>query len=833
MLYLHEYRARSSRLSDHLPWAALIGPGLVLNKDGSFQKTLQFRGPDLASATDGQLVSARAQINNALRRLGSRWCLHVEAVRQPSQLYPDATFPDPVSHLVDEERRAAFAAEGRHFESRYFLTFTHLPPEERIGRAEALLVENLPAGGGAAALYRASLADFNAVVAQVADILRAVMPEVEELGDEGTLTYLHGCISTRPHRVARPDVPAYLDALLTDDDFQGGLFPRLGTHYLRTISVRAYPASSSPGILDQLNTLGLGYRWVCRFLPLDKEDARQALNTVRKRWFAKRKGVMALLKEAVTREMGALEDQDAVAKAQDADAALMILGADAASMGYFTPTVTVSDPDPDRLAAKVRQVEASINRAGFVTKTEDINAVEAWLGSLPGHAYADCRRPLISTLNLCDMLPMSAVWPGPTINRHLTAEAYKRGWSPSQPPLIQTRTAGSTPFRFDLHQGDVGHAMVIGPTGAGKSVLLNTLALQWRRYPEAEVIFFDRGRSARAATLLVGGSFFDLGGGALSFQPLAALDAPGDRAWAQAWVQDLVQAEGLALTPEIKGEIWTGLANLAAGPRRQRTMTVLAATIQDHRVKAALVPYTLNGPGGQLLDAGEEAALGASWQAFEMAALMSNRSALAPVLTYLFRALEERFDGRPVLLVLDEAWVFLAETAFAGKIEEWLRTLRKLNVAVVFATQSLQDVARSPISAVLMENCPTRVFLPNPDALTPQIASLYEGFGLNPRQIRIIAQACPKRDYYYQSNAGNRLFELGLGPLALAVAGASSAADQRMIDEILADPEAQDFSAAFFDRCGLTGAATALRARSAIPSGPTGHPKILDLESWS
>ena len=71
MLYLKEYRAKAERLFDHLPWVALIGPGLVLNKDGSFQKTLAFRGPDLASSTDAGLVATRAQLNNALRRLGS------------------------------------------------------------------------------------------------------------------------------------------------------------------------------------------------------------------------------------------------------------------------------------------------------------------------------------------------------------------------------------------------------------------------------------------------------------------------------------------------------------------------------------------------------------------------------------------------------------------------------------------------------------------------------------------------------------------------------------------------------------------------------------------
>jgi len=800
VLYLREYRSKADRLFDHLPWVALIGPGLILNKDGGFQKSWAFRGPDLASATPAGLVAARAQLNNALRRLGSRWCLHVEAVRAPSQTYPASRFPDPVSDLFDEERRLEFEARGRHFESRYVLTFTYLPPEEAISTAESLLLENAPAGRGAHGMYRAALGEFLGAARQIADILTVIMPELHELSDDETLTYLHSCISTKRHPVVAPQTPAYLDAFLTDDDFQGGLFPRLGGQYLRTLSIRAYPTASSPGLLDGLNALGVSYRWVCRYLPLDKEDARQALTTVRKRWFAKRKGVMALLKEAITREPSLLEDPDAAAKSVDADAALAILGGDYASIGYFTPTVTLMDADPDRLAQRVRDVEGAINRAGFVCKVEDINGVEAWLGSLPGQAYADLRRPLVSSLNLCDMLPMSAIWPGPTVNAHLSAECARRGHPGPQPPLLVTRTAGSTPFRFDLHQGDVGHAMIVGPTGAGKSVLLNTLALQWLRYPEAQVFYFDKGASSRATTLLVGGQFFVLGGDHrdLAFQPLAAIDTPDDRAWAQEWVQDLVAAEGVAITPPVKEEIWTGLRNLAEGPRDQRTLTLLAATVQDQAVKAALGPYNLSGPYGHLLDAQEDALPPAVWQTFEMGELMASRSALVPVLTYIFRTLERRFDGRPTLLVLDEAWLFLDEGAFAAKIRQWLKTLRKANVAVVFATQSLADIARSTIAPALIEGCPTRIFLPNPDAQAPQIVGLYEDFGLNPQQVRTIANATPKREYYYQSTSGNRLFELGLGPLALASVGASSPGDQALIGQLLAEHTRDAFPEHFF-----------------------------------
>ncbi|WP_165191552.1 conjugal transfer protein TrbE [Caulobacter soli] len=805
MLFLNEYRSRSSRLSDHLPWALLIAPGVVLNKDGAFQQSLEFRGPDLASATPAGLMAVRAQLNNALRRLGSGWCLHVEAVRAASQSYPPSAFPDPVSHLIDEERRAGFEAEGAHFESRYYATFTYLPAQDVIGRAESLLVENLPQGRGAAGLYRLALEEFRATVAGVRDILSGVFPLVRPLDDAETLTYLHACVSTKRHPVTPPDPPAYLDAVLTDDDFQGGLHPRLGELYLRTISVRAYPSASWPGILDQLNSLGVAYRWVCRFLPLDKEDARRSITTLRKRWFSKRKGMLALLKEAITHEPSLLEDPDALQKTQDADAALTILGGDAASMGYFTPTVTLVDADPDRLAAKARLVDGVINRAGFVTKIEDLNAVEAWLGGLPGQAYADVRRPMVSTLNLCDVLPVSAIWPGPVRNAHLTQECAKQGFAGVQPPLMHARTDLTTPFRLDLHQGDVGHTFVVGPTGAGKSVLLNILALQWRRYPSARVVIFDKGRSSRASSLLVGGGFYDLGpwDDELSFQPLAAIDRADERIWAQDWILDLLAASGVAADPAAKDELWKALANLAAGPREQRTLTVLAATLQDMALKAALKPFTLEGPHGRLLDAAAERLTMRAWQAFELGGLMESPAALGPVLTYLFHVLERGFDGRPTILVLDEAWRFLESTAFALKIREWLWTVRKLNVSVVFSTLSLSSIAASPIAAALMEACPTRIFLPNPEARSPLVARGYADFGLNDQQIEIIAAAAPKREYYYQSAAGNRLFELGLGPVALAAVGSASPGDQALIDRLLADGGADGFAAAFYRAKGL------------------------------
>ena len=268
--------------------------------------------------------------------------------------------------------------------------------------------------------------------------------------------------------------------------------------------------------------------------------------------------------------------------------------------------------------------------------------------------------------------------------------------------------------------------------------------------------------------------------------------------------------EGVTITPDVKDTVWTALKSLATAPRAERTLTGLAVLMQSNALVAALSPYTLDGAYGRLLDGATETLALNDVLHVEMEPLMHVKRLIPPVLTYLFHRLEARFDGRPTLLVLDEAWTFLDEPMFAARIREWLKTLRKKNVAVVFATQSLADIERSAIAPALIESCPTRIFLPNDRALEPQARSVYERFGLNARQVEILGLATPKRDYYAQSARGNRLFELGLGPVALAFCGASSPEDQKLIDRVVAEASPAGFADAFLRAKGLGWAADAL-----------------------
>lgn len=794
MLDIREHRKNPDRLSDVLPWAALAAPDVVLNKDGSLQATVRYRGPDLDSSTEEELLVKAAHINNVLRRLGSSWAIYAEASRNPALTYPESSFPDPISALIDEQRRDAFS-ENTHFESSYYLTLLCLPPEDRATKLTKMFLHS--EASEKTVDYDAILQNFRSEVARVFDLMERVFPEVELLEGDALLTYLHSTISPKRHVVRMPEIPMYLDSILPDTALLSGFSPKLGDHFISVIGLLSFPGHSSPGILDALNHLPIAYRWVTRFICLDKTDAKKELEGYQRKWFAKRKGLVALIKELITKEESAVSDTDALRKAQDAEDAIVELGSDEISYGFFTTSVVLLHPEPDILENLTAEVERVINSAGFTCRRETVNAVDAFLGAIPGNTQRNVRRPLINTVNLSHLLPgASALWSGQEENSHLKG-----------PPLFVAETSGNTPFRLVHHIGDVGHMLILGPTGSGKSTLLNFIEAQFLRYENAQIYIFDKGQSAFTLTAALGGDYYDLGAenAKLLFQPLSIVDDAAERKWAHDWLCALAEKENVKPTPEVKSAIWEALSSLAATPKEQRTLHAFTVYLQNMELRAAFEPFTHSGAYGRLIDNAKDSLCYGRFQCFEMERLMDTPAVVAPVLSYLFHRLESRFDGSPTLLVLDEAWLFLDHPVFATKIREWLKTLRKLNVSVIFATQSLADVDASSIAPTLKEACFTKIYLPNAIALQPDAAEFYKRFGLNDRQIEILACATPKRDYYYTSPLGNRLFDLALDKLALAYCAGVSKDQTALVRELItSSKDTLDFNVRYLERKGFT-----------------------------
>jgi type IV secretion system protein VirB4 len=772
---------RADSFADVLVWAAKVDPTTLINKNGSFTRAYTFRLRDAASATDRDIVGDSFHINAAMAQLGSGWVLNVDVLRQEAPGYPEAGrsgFGHPLLAAMDEERRRVCLQRGKQYAQRFVLTLTYAPPslaEHRLGKWVFAQEGGASTQNDAVSYAREALAGFHKACQTLVDRLSLVMEFAPlgvqtHIGEDGRefvtddlLRYLNVRVTGIDRPVVVPRVPIYLDHLIGGEDFYTGITPKIGRHLIACVSLDGFPNESSPGMLNALAELPCAYTWSTRWIALDQHAAIAHVEKAQKKWEQRIRPFLAQLMD----DDRGRPDRDAADMADDGDLAKTELSAGAAAGGFYTSTLVLMAEAFEDLDQATRDAVRVIHGLGFGARIETINTVEAFLGSLPGHAWENVRKFPINSANLADLIPSSTIWTG-------EATAPCPMYPTDAPALLQAITTGSTPFYLNLHVGDVGHTLVFGPIGAGKSTLLCTLIAAAFRYPGMKVFAFETGRSAEVLTKACGGWHYRLGADAagLALAPLQQLDSTEDRAWAAQWIEDLCELNGLALTPAQRNHLTEVVKSLSQ--HGSRTMSHCRALIQDSDIKDVLKTYTLDNPMGALLDAeGDGLAMG-NFVTFELEELMEQGERyVIPTLLYLFRQIEKRLKGQPALLVLDEAWQWLDHPVFRAKLRRWLKELRKRNCAVVMATQSLSDVSNSGILDVLLESTATKIFLPNLFATDPDTAALYRRMGLNDTQIQIIAGAIPKRQYYATSKQGRRLFELGLGPLAMAFVGVS------------------------------------------------------------
>lgn len=824
MLALQHFRSKAAGLPDLLNYAALIDEGIVQGKDGSLMAGFFFRGDDAAVATPAERNYLTSMVNTYLARFGAGWAVWTDAARLDSPGYPApelSHFPEPISAMIDAERRAGFERQSSHYETEYGLVVQYLPPLRRESRLGELVYDD--DGRDDTAPGDRQLAEFKKRLLDLEDGLsdllhmrrmqtyRATTPEGEEYDSDELVNYLHFCLNGESLALRIPDCPMYLDAWLGMPELWPGDTPKLGDKFIACVAIEGFPGATVPGLLDMLDGLPLSYRWSSRFIFLEQHEAIAALKRYRLKWQQKVRGFWS----QVIKSQKGMINTDALEMVQESEAAINEASSGLVAYGYYTPVVVLMHENRAFLEEQARYVRREVERRGFSARIESVNALEAWLGTLPGHTYPNVRRPLIHTLNLADLLPLASVWPG---ERENPCEFYPAG----SPPLMQTVTTGATPFRLNLHVGDVGHTLVFGPTGAGKSTLLATLLAQARRYrskrrPDGSTVpmtitAFDKGRSLYALCAATGGQHYDIGSddSPIAVAPLADIDTDSGLLWAEEWVSICFELQaGRPPSPQQKAQIHRAMTLLQDSSREFRSLTEFVTTVQDEEIRDALTHYTISGAMGHLLDGQADAVSFSSFTVFEIDELMKlgDKNAI-PVLLYLFRRFEQSLTGQPAILSLDEAWVMLGHDVFRERLREWLKELRKKNCLVLLATQSLSDAVGSGLLDVLLEQCPTKILLPNKEADlrgtkdNPGPGDLYRTFGLNDREIALLKTSQYKRHYYYKSPLGRRLFELGLGPLALSFVAVSDKEALRDIQH-LQDAHGADWPLAWLDKRGV------------------------------
>lgn len=777
MLPLREFTQGYTGFPSLLNYFGYVDGATLLNKDGSYLTCLRYRGEDMESASGEQYDALSRRINQILMRLGTHWMLNIDAVRVPAVGYPDTHhFTTATAKLIEARRKGHYQQEGAHFETYCVLTLTYTPPKIAHHRSiRHWFIKDTTHTKAQQDNVQEGLAAFNKVVDELTADLSSCL-SVRRMGAQEIFQFLQACITGRQVQSLLPDPPHYLNYCLGAYDFVGGIHPAIDGVDIGVVSVIGFPSSTCSGMLRMLDTLPFSYRFSTRFISMDARDAEKQLTSLRTKLQMRQLSVMQTIGQALSlSEPAQYSNQEAYGKTRDADQALNEAREGHVRYGYYSAVIVVMGTRSE-VAQHSTRIRHMLETIGLSSRVETMNAVEAYLGSLPGHAYPNVRKPMIHTLNLAHLLPLATIWAG-------LSEHPSPLFPSHSPPLFYAATSGTTPFRFHLHVSDVGHSLVLGPTGAGKSTLLGLIVAQFMRYKGAQIVAFDKGLSQYALCKAMKGTHYHLLSpeSPLTFCPLGSASSAAQRLWAAGWVEELLRLQGLEISPRDRNLIHEALASLEGS---QGTFTDFYTNLQENRLKEALEPFVevTHGIMAGLFDAAHDTLESSDYMVFEVDEVMKKDMRYSvPILTYLFQVIERRLDGRPTLIVLDEAWNLLAHPLFREKIREWLKVLRKANASVIFATQSLSDIIQSPLKDVIIESCPTKIFLPNAESMTESCQPFYASMGLSRQQIGMIADAMPKRHYYYTSPHGSRMIELALCPATLAFVGVSSPSDIRAV----------------------------------------------------
>ena len=773
-------------MSEILPYGMVIADGVILCKDGGFMQTFLLDPPDMHTLSEVRCDFLHVKLAEAMSQLDSGWSFHFDCLRRQDQPTDQGVFPEAVTQRIDDERVEAFNQAS--FVNTTALTVRWSPSSE----IERKLLDLFNRRKDRATEIPTRLAQFQTHMAIFMDSVSAHMP-IEPLMDyhqDGVvyspqLTFLASCLWDDPTPMSLHPYGAYIDCHLATEDVWFGTRPYIQGRSVACLCVDGFPPSTHPALLSGMAELPFEFRWSTRFIQLTPEKTQSVMKYARRMW---EQGSRSFIDQYLGQNPMDARQKEGMGMVEDIDEALMEQSDSALRYGYYSSTFVLRNENVGVLEAHVSELRKMLSRLGCRGRIETINSTEAFLSTLPGDLKHNLRRPMLHNLHFLNLIPLSSVWLGDQTN---PSPLIERGNAPAH---MVVRTAGQGSFYLNLHVEDVGHSLVFGLTGSGKSVLLASLAAQFMRYDKARVVCLDKGSSMRVLTYGVGGQWTPLSLDAdEGFAPIASLTSHNeaisevDQLWLQDWIESIYQLnQGVALTSDQRKEVTRAIRAIAQ-PGARRSLLDFQVDVQDAALQSVLAGYCGDGIRAPLFDKSLDAdanPLHDTWTCFEMEELLSlDDKTLVPLLLYIFHMIEKGADGSPTLLIMDEAWALMRHEMFHKKIEDWLKTMRKKSVAVVMATQSIADAVNSGMMSTLLESCTTRFYGANPEAISEEIRDTYLAFGLNENDLDVISRLTPKREYYLAAQNRRKVFNLELSKRALKWVASS---DPESIRECLA-----------------------------------------------
>ncbi|MBC6983777.1 VirB4 family type IV secretion system protein [Caulobacter sp. 17J80-11] len=726
---LRDYAAfarKEQAAGDRLPYVGLADERTVILRDGGLMQCLHLTGFAFETADAAELNHKLAMRDAALRAIASsRYVVHHHLVRRRVEVDVDGEFGDPVSAEIDRRWRERLASR-RLFLNELFVTVLRRPPKGKVGVAERLadqIARRVNAETRAATLAR-EIRELDAAREALAAALQPYGPRV--LGAYRTragvcsepLEFLSALFNgeLRPMLAPAGDVGRHipyrrvsfgLDAV----ERQG---PAGERDFTAILSFKEYPPHATPGMLDPLLRLPYEMTLSEGFAFADRQIGLERVSTALRRFRAADDDSQSL-------RQGLVEAKDAVASGR-------------AALGEHHLMLAVRAPSLEELDRAAAECVAVLADLGAVAVREDLALEPAFWGQFPGNEAYCARRAMVSTGAFAGLASLHGFPLGEASGNH---------WGPAVTAL---ETTAATPYFFNFHDGDLGNFTVIGPSGSGKTVVLNFLAAQAQKARPRTVVF-DKDRGAEIFVRAIGGRYALLRAGVpTGFNPLQLPDTPADRAFLRDWLGRLICKPGQSLDVEDEAVLADAVeANYEQDPEHRR-LSVFRELLSGRRrpergdLASRLAPWCGRGELAWLFDNPvDQLELSSATLGFDMTELLDHPVQRTPTMMYLFHRVEERLDGRPTVILVDEGWKALDDEVFSARLRDWMKTLRKRNGLVGFATQSARDALESRVSSAVIEQAATQIFMPNPRA---QAADYCDGFGLTAHELSIV-QALP------------------------------------------------------------------------------------------
>ena len=727
--------AREAPAGAHLPYARHLDDATIQTRDGLLMQTIRIGGL-LFETADSDELNYRAELRDAmLRAIGtSRFAVYHHIVRRRVDADLAGEYPDAFSLRLDDrwrqrcERRQLYVNE-------LFLTLVRRPLQGRVGIADRLTrLFRSPSAAATEAALKGELTALNnareALMAALAQYDPALLTRYQtEAGDTHSEPIeLLACLfngDLRPMVEPHGDIGHHLPARRISfgrNTVELAPTGAQGRRFVALVSIKDWPSQTMPGMLDELTRLPFEMQVSQSFAFVERGEALGRMNLALRR-------MRSAEDEAVS-----LRDELGMAKDE--------VAAGRAGFGEHHTTIAIHADDLALLDTQVAEVIALLADLGITGVREDIALEPTYWAQFPGNFKYIVRRGLVSTTNFASLA---------SLHNFPVGRARRNHWGDAV-TLFETTAAG--PYFFNFHQRDLGNFTVIGPSGSGKTVVLNFLLAQARKY-DPRIIFFDKDRGAELFIRAIGGSYDRLRPGEPSgLNPLQLEDTPANRSFLIEWLSSLAGGLDEAEAELVRDALDT---NSLQPIERRRLRHFVELFRGGDRPRAddlygRLKPWWGKGDRAWLFDNERDTTdLAEQSVGFDMTAILDDPVARTPAMLYFFHRVEERLDGSPSIIVIDEGWKALDDEVFVRRIKDWEKTVRKRNGIVGFATQSAQDALESKIASAIIEQAATQIFMINPKA---RAEDYINGFGLSAHEYDLV-RTLPDSSHCFLIRHGN------------------------------------------------------------------------------